>query len=161
MNRILANPCPQGYEKERLEILRPYLEKLDVVLDIHSVSTPITGTLGICHEKDQACAEEVLGVETLLIDEKFNDSGALTTLITSRGGVALGLECGMHQDKNAVDEARYAILRLLQYTKNTPNLGIPPSTKPRSIFKFSEEIIPKSLNFHYKENYQNFAPIQA
>lgn len=162
MNRIgKYTRTHQGYEMQRLEELLPILEELDVALDIHSVPTPIPQTIGISATQYQAMAEEILGVDMLLVDDRFDEAGSLISYITRRGKPAFGIECGSHQDAGASERALDAMLRLLQAEKMLDLHDLKKIPPPDSVFKFFQEIYPESLDFHYLKPYRNFEMIAA
>jgi len=61
---------------------------MDFVLDLHSVPSPVSDTIGIAHSKDQALASKVLDVDKLLIDDHFETSGSLISYVIQHGGHA-------------------------------------------------------------------------
>ncbi len=158
MNRIgkyLATH--KGYEIERVKELKPYLDQLDIILDIHSMSTPISDTIGITATKYQNIAEQILDVDILLVNDDFCSEGSITSYVTGRGGIGFGVECGSHQDQSASKKALEIILAVLRYAQMVPILEDREKIKsPHSVFKFFQEIFPKTEQFHYLKAYSNF-----
>lgn len=146
------------YEDQRLQELLPYLEELDVVLDIHSVPTSTTQTMGICATRDQEIAEHVLGVDILLVDDDFDQAGSLISYVTRRGGIWFGMECGSHLDPQGADRALQVMLRILSDLEML-SMEIEPAPRIGSVFKFFQEIYPQSPEFRYLKAYANFSRI--
>jgi hypothetical protein len=73
MNRIGMVTSDNTIEYKRLQELLPYLDQMDIVLDIHSVpANDANNLMGICHTKDRFIAQEILETERLLIDDNFD-----------------------------------------------------------------------------------------
>lgn len=82
---------------------------------MHSVATPVAHTMGICATRDQEIAEQVLGVDILLVDDDFDQAGSLISYVTRRGGIGFGMECGSHLDPQGADRALQVMLRVLSF----------------------------------------------
>ncbi|MDO4714424.1 MAG: succinylglutamate desuccinylase/aspartoacylase family protein [bacterium] len=69
MNRISIMPYQdESYEFERLEQLKPLLQKMDVVLDVHSFSSSDDQVV-ICDLAHRKQCEEIFEAEVILVDK--------------------------------------------------------------------------------------------
>ena len=161
MNRIFLPWKNFGYEGGRLQELLPYLEQMDFVLDLHSVPSPVSDTIGIAHSKDQALASKVLDVDKLLIDDHFETAGSLISYVIQHGGHAFWIECWQHEDPKAKERGYQAILRLLQASGVAPWLSLPQQSTPREVYRFFQGIYPKTQTFTDTKPSQNFEKINS
>lgn len=69
MNRISNKPFEnKSYEFERLKTLQPLLQKMDIVIDIHSFSNSNDHVI-ICDTSHQSLCKNTFQSETILVDE--------------------------------------------------------------------------------------------
>lgn len=69
MNRISIMPYQdESYEFERFEVLKPLLQKMDVVIDVHSFSSSDDQVV-ICDLTDRKQCEEIFEAEVILLDK--------------------------------------------------------------------------------------------
>lgn len=69
MNRISIMPYQdESYEFERFEVLKPLLQKMDVVIDVHSFSSSDDQVV-ICDLADRKQCEEIFEAEVILLDK--------------------------------------------------------------------------------------------
>lgn len=78
-------------------------------------------------------------------------------MVTRRGGMGFGIECGSHESADARHNALENIHRILTYggcyDADTQNVN---ATVFKPVFRFYEEIFPVSGNFSYTKDYDNF-----
>ena len=121
-NRVWSDACLEGpgdsVELRRARQLRPFVDRADLLLDIHSMSEPCV-PLMVCGTVDKnADFARRLGMPaTLLIDTGH----AAGLRMVERGGFgdpqspkhALLIECGQHWERAAADVAIDALVRFL------------------------------------------------
>ncbi len=160
MNRIGTYAVQDSYEHTRLTQLLPYLQKMDIVLDIHSVP-PNNGAsrMGICHTKDIEIAKRVCESDIVLADADFDKKGSVISYVTLNGGVWIGIECGSHGDDGASKNALEVMCHLVYEAGLVKERLMPKHKRAITIYEFDEEIFPQTKDFHYTKPYQNFDPI--
>lgn len=160
MNRIVwQEGFVDTYEYGRLQKLLPYIDGMDLVLDIHSTTQEKHNLMGICHTKDVDIAEEVLGTERILVDDNFDHQWSVISLVTRRGGVGFGIECGSHHSPDTYHNALANIHRFLAHARCYGTEVEYTNATSKTVFRFYEEIFPMSKNFMYAKNYSNFDSI--
>lgn len=113
---------PSTLERRRIAVLRPFIERADWVLDIHSMSQPCAPLMltGI-HERNIEFALELKSPEHLVVDAGHKDGARMRDY--AKFGVSdelspntrsLLIECGYHGDNSSVDVAKDACLRFLK-----------------------------------------------
>jgi predicted deacylase len=114
-----------AYEHYRALELRPLLETVDVLLDLHSTTAPAPafGIVSPLAESRALAAALGLGY----ITEGWDGPGLLADRVVSapltrRGQPAVSVECGQHADAGAVDVAYRCIRRALDYLGLLPTL---------------------------------------
>lgn len=112
MNRLKPGWQSDGtYESQRVQQLLPLLERLDVVLDLHSTSAPSDPMLIEISESAQDF--QVPGV-ALLIQNIVPHLNAPPLVSLCTGASAYVLETGSHEDQSALHIAQAAVQTLLQ-----------------------------------------------
>lgn len=91
----------------------PYLEKADVLLDIHGSNTPQSPPFVICQPNGFAIAEK-LPFEIISYNwDKFH-SGSSDAYINSRNKIGIAVECGYLGDEKSILRAKEAITSFLK-----------------------------------------------
>ena len=108
-----------SYEHHRALALRPVLEDADAALDIHSATAP-TAPFAISPDRGASLALGArLGLGFLTVGWEgpglLGEKVALSVL-TRRARPAVAVECGSHDDVDAVDVAYRTMLRFLEVT---------------------------------------------
>lgn len=127
LNRNLVPfPTPNTYEAQIGNILIPYLERCDILLDIHSytVGGKAFAFINPANERTLAYGA-ALGVDCLVSNfdgaiaasgakaEEGNWSVGTTEYARYKGAMSITMECGQHQDPQAPEYAYQAILNTL------------------------------------------------
>lgn len=140
---------PKLYEEKLMNVLCPYLENCDLVLDIHSYTAggPAFSFRGNDEYKDaEEAFAETLGIDQLIYgwgeayrshgDSKDDESVGTTEYARQFSAkAAITIECGQHRDPNAVPVAVRAILGALAYS------GVTNSIKPLPLVKLRKSRI--------------------
>ncbi|MEM1417009.1 MAG: succinylglutamate desuccinylase/aspartoacylase family protein [Myxococcota bacterium] len=105
LNRAFAAPQdPRSVEARRAAELRPLLETLDAAIDLHSASAP-TAPFAVALGGDASLTlARRLGLGRVTCGwERRSDVGEGSALgvVASRGGPAIAVECGQHDDQGA------------------------------------------------------------
>jgi len=162
-NRVWSDEALFGVrdslELRRARALRPFVDKAELLLDIHSMSEPcrplmVCGTV----EKNVAYAR-ALGVPGVLLVDTGHPQGMR---MVDRGGFgdadspkrALLIECGQHWERAAADVAIDALVRFLGLTgaadpawvaENT-RLALPPVQR---LVRVTEPVVAVSADFRF------------
>ena len=138
---------PQRYEEHLMNVLAPYLENCDILLDLHSYRAGGPPFVFRGPDAKMQVEEEFasyLGVDHIIYGwhEAYMNSGVeldleqsvgTTEYVRKHGGIALTLECGQHLDPNAPACALRGIKGALHYSGIVPQ----PDIKPTKNIKFT------------------------
>jgi predicted deacylase len=158
-------------ETERAREIRPLLEEIDLLLDIHSMTT-VCGPLMLCgpHKKGRELAKAVGIPEHVVCDEghaagrRMRDYGGFGDPASPKN--SLLVECGQHWEQLAADVAHDVTLRFLEHcevvTANFTAEHLIDSTLPEQ--KIIEVSGPYTITadqpFTWKDPYVGFEVIE-
>lgn len=123
-----ADPESLNPEQRRVRVLAPHLRVVDLVLDLHSTSSPSEAHLVIRDDVVHARVSDLLGVRRLItgLHEGGILDGGLASTMGLRSGetwaehhrgraprVGITLEAGQHEDPYNVERAWRVVMRLL------------------------------------------------
>jgi predicted deacylase len=143
MNRLFADPhvlesqglVPQGPDWERAQQISAMLQDVDVLLDLHSTSTP-SEPFAIVEHIDEATLALLAGMPFDRIDHNYRHVLPGTTMecVENRGGRAITVECGEHRQASGLGAkvayaSAVALLRNLHMLEPGPILAPPPSRR--------------------------------
>lgn len=158
MNRISTMPYQdESYEFERFEVLKPLLQKMDVVIDVHSFSSSDDQVV-ICDLENRKQCEEIFEAEVILLD-KLQESWSLIGYSHRHGGVAYGIECGQHQDPRGYAYGKREICNLLCYYGLLPMQYRSERKAPAISYQFKMPIKPCTQDFHFTQEFRGFTPL--
>ena len=106
MNRLFDTPeralaqglTPEGPDWERAQQLLPILREVDVLLDLHSTSTP-SEPFAIVRSLDSKRLDLLRGMPVSRVDYGYDRvlPGCTMQVVDNRGGLAITVECGEHR----------------------------------------------------------------
>ncbi|PID34953.1 MAG: hypothetical protein CR971_00605 [candidate division SR1 bacterium] len=161
MNRI-SNQIfnPQSYEYKRLEELKPILNELDIVLDIHSFSNSYD-LVAICDKNNIQTTKAIFSLETILVDD-LKKSGSIIGYCKRNNTEGYGIECGHHNDPNGLEKGKQQIINFLSYY-NAIHINSYNSTnniEHQNIYQFKEKIQPLTDNFTFTKPFVGFTSLE-
>jgi len=151
-------------ELRRARELRPYVETVDLLLDVHSMQTTaqplvLAGPL----DKGLALARSVGVPELIVVDEghaagrRMRDYGAFGERAGARN--ALLVECGQHWMRESVDVAIEAALRFLVATRAiddedaSPHLAGRPHPPRQRVIEVTQAVTVGTPEFAFVDDY--------
>lgn len=190
LNRNMGHkPIAQDFEDRIANALCPLLDTHDVTLDLHSFHTggaPFAmlgpqnnrGTLEpFCHASEELALALHAGphrivegwLETYARGAQRRSSGPATNpnygvgtveYTRSRGGYGITLECGQHDDPQAVHVARLAILQTLALL-GLAALPLQAMPAEREILRLVDVTDFEHPGDHFSRNWDSFDPVKA
>lgn len=190
LNRNMGHkPIAQDFEDRIANALCPLLDTHDVTLDLHSFHTggaPFamlgpqnnSGTLEpFCHASEELALALHAGphrivegwLETYARGAQRRSSGPATNpnygvgtveYTRSRGGYGITLECGQHDDPQAVHVARLAILQTLALL-GLAALPLQAMPAEREILRLVDVTDFEHPGDHFSRNWDSFDPVKA
>ena len=183
--RFLPQPDPQDYEDRITHQLAPLLAQHEVLLDLHSFHTPgdpfaMVGPRNNsgAREPFARAAEEMalaraLGAQQVvegwlevydraagLRGELPDDEGIGTNeYMRSQGGYAVTIECGQHEDPEAIDAATRAIHGALAHLELAHVLAPPRYAGPAARLK--DVVLRESPADRLAQDWHSFDAVQA
>lgn len=156
----LAGPR-NSVELARARELRPLIDTVDVLLDLHSMTAPSPplALVGL-HDKSLRLARQVGMPEIVMRDPghadgtRLRDYGAFGD--PSAGPVALLIECGQHWLRASADFAYHITLRFLATTGSIDGPTAPNGTAQR-LLEVTHVIAATSDQFAFVEHFQGLA----
>ena len=170
MNRVwgrLDAPAQpdDSYEVRRARTLRPWVQDADLLLDLHSMTTPAPalGLVGTA-DKNVAFAHRVRMPELLLRDAghaaglRLIDSGAFAD--PAQAAVAMLVECGQHFSRSAIDTAHAAVRNTIAaglHGQSFPANAAPASAQ--SLIEVTEAVTIRSDAFRWLRDWPNMGVV--
>ncbi|MGQ0675535.1 MAG: succinylglutamate desuccinylase [Rhodospirillales bacterium] len=174
-NRVWDPPVLDGSrtsaELRRARELRPFVDTVDLLLDVHSMQTAtrplmLAGPL----DKGAGLARQVAAPELVVVDEghragrRLRDYGGFGDPASPRN--ALLVECGQHWLKPTVEVAIDTVLRFLIATGTVEAaevarhraLGLPP---PQRVIRVTDAVTVETSDFAFAANYVGLEVIPA
>ncbi len=159
-------------ELRRARELRPYIETVDLLLDIHSMQTTarplvLAGPL----DKGLELARKVGVPELIVVDEghaagrRMRDYGQFGDTASAKN--ALLVECGQHWMRQSVDVAIESALRFLVATAAIdeadarPHLARRPRPAAQRIIEVTEAVTVRTTEFAFVQDYSGLEVIPA
>ena len=156
---VLDDTTRQSVELRRARALRPLVDGVDLLLDLHSMhecSAPLllSGPL----DKGIRLALEVGAPATVVVDaghpegRRLRDYAAFVEPASPRN--ALLVECGQHWESRAVEVARDCTARFLLASGVVDAGDLPagwraPEAAPQSVIRVTQPVVATSLDFRF------------
>ena len=160
---LLDDPTQSSIELNRARELRPIVDTVDLLLDVHSMhekSSPLSlaGPL----DKGVALARAVGSPSTIVRDaghtdgKRLRDYGAFGDDQSGKG--ALLIECGQHWERRAPLVARDCVGRFLRHagiveSDDLPRGWISKSETMPEVIQVTGAVVASSEDFHFAEEY--------
>lgn len=158
----------QSVELSRAREVRPFIDTVDRLLDIHSMQHA-TGALMLAGplDKGRKLAEGVSVPELVVMDEGHAAGRRMRDYADFRNEAspkdALLVECGQHWEKSSEDMAKETALRFLLYTGAVdmdfagPHLG--PQPPKQKIVEVTHPVTIRTDRFRFAEDYRGLETI--
>lgn len=177
LNRHLyPKPQPQAYEDFLDPILCHWLAQADVVLDLHSYTSPGGAFIFLGEdsgaERDFALSlgvndfaygwQQAYGAITMnaaAAEQAQRESTGTTEYARQQGAIAVTLECGQHLNADAADVGYRAIVNALAHLNMSDQSPVVRVNAPRCVRMMSVFYRPELA--HFVRPWQNFDAIQA
>jgi predicted deacylase len=160
---VLDDPSRDSVELRRARQMRPVLDTVDFLLDLHSMHER-SAPLSVCGplEKGIALARD-LGVPRWIISDEGHPEGRRMRDYDGFGDPAspknaLLIECGQHWEAAAVDVARDVVARFLVLHGIVEAADLPAAWFQRqpaspTVVRVTEPVVASSMDFRFAGNY--------
>jgi len=149
------------YELQRAGELKPYLQKADFVLDLHSVTEPSEPFL--MSESDGLSVALQLGVQSIVIGwEELGEQNILgdtETYASAYGAKAFTVENGPHQDPRSAEHAYSISLRFLTFTGLID--GTLPTACNSQVFELFQVVTKRCHSFSFTRRFYNLEILKS
>ena len=146
------------YERQRALQLMPYLEKSDVLLDIHSSMTNKSTPFIICEKQSFAVAERLPFPIRSYGWDKIQPGGT-DYFVNKSGGMGICIECGYHLDESAPKRAFESALMFLKFFGAIKGEAPPIYSGQRIIHAY--DIYFSQVDFRKAKVFSDFEPLKA
>ena len=168
LNRVFCKHSkPTCYEERLANLLLPYFDQADYLLDIHSFDAVGDPFIFQDHSdpKDKAFAE-ALGVSPIFTNwvemyhELKSDASCTTDYVHANGIPGLTLECGQHRDPHAPEVGYQAIQRALVYLKMADLSLQPQASSPRRV-RMQSVHFRRHEKDRFAKDWKHLTPVQS
>ncbi len=111
-NEALTNIEKNSYGYRRAQIVKKYLDKADVLLDIHSSRNPVSTPFVICEPNGYPIAEQ-LPYDQVLSGVDEHEPGGTDYYMNKNGKIGICVETGYNLDPEAIKRAEDSIYAFL------------------------------------------------
>jgi len=148
------------YEYKRAQYLKRFLNKAEVLLDIHSTTNPGSKPFIICEKNankitpyfPKSFMREVGGFSDI-------EPGATEDYMNFNDKIGITVECGQHNDPKSIEIAKATILSFLKIREHV--IHKEKLTKNvRPVMKVQTLYLTKSDSFSLKKQFVDFSPIK-
>jgi len=145
---------PTGeYEDARARVIAPFLQKSDVVVDLHATNKPSEPFIACVHSSHHEEVYRWFRSEKVLSDPNYVLAGeSITTdeYAEAHGGIGLCYETGLASDLGRVDEVTQNVINLfIDQGLVEGQVEIPDGS--REMYEMTEAIILTDEGFHFTE----------
>lgn len=160
--RLGAAPASEAtYEVRRARTIWPWVQDADVLLDLHSMTSPAPalGLVGLA-DKNVAFAR-VVGFPALLVRDAGHAAGLRLIDRQPFGDAAAApaamlVECGQHFSEEAFEAAEVAVTRTIAAVLDANAL---PPAQPQSVIEVTEAITIRTPAFKFEREWPNMAVV--
>ena len=121
-NSTYSKKVKYNYEFNRAQFLKKYLNKSDVLLDIHASFTPKSKKFVICENNAYQIAK-YLPFDTIVSGFDYVQPGGTDYYMNRIGKIGICIECGYLKDKNAESVAFKSIYSFLSIVGNINDMN--------------------------------------
>ncbi len=166
MNRMFGTelqPTPGSYEEQRIQEIKSILNQSDILLDIHSTSSPAKPFI-YC-ELTPAHLTAINSIDIPYIvspDPKFRPpefNSAADNYIDNQGGIGITYETGQRTDISNFNQIYKNVINFLTAQKLFPGQPTKPSTEPKHII-INQHLL-GSKDFQFSKQFKNFDEIKT
>ncbi|HZX25826.1 MAG TPA: succinylglutamate desuccinylase/aspartoacylase family protein [Telluria sp.] len=160
---VLDDASRDCIELRRVRQLRPLVDTVDYLLDLHSMHETCA-PLAVCGplEKSVALARRMGTPEWIISDDghpegkRLRDYAAFGDPASPK--CALVVECGQHWEARAADVARDAVARFLELTGSVDAANLPadwrqPVPAATKVVRVTEPVVAPTMDFRFAGNY--------
>jgi len=155
---FLSEKQRNSYEYKRSREIMPLLASADALLDIHSSGTPESTPFVICEQNSYEIAT-LLPVEIISSGWDAVQAGGSDSFVNASGGKGVCIECGYHNDPNAVDRAECAIYAFLYANQNI--IRKPEIRAENKTFVQVQSLYRTTTNFVPSRSYNDFQAVSS
>lgn len=149
-DELITDTQKSSYEYARSRELMPLLAQADLVLDIHSSGTVGSTPFAIC---DRQRVTETRGLPFSVLSYGWDvlEPGGTDDFVTGSGGYGVCIECGFHEDAEAVERACtsiYAFLNMagaIQYVPDSTTVTAQQEIEVLHIHKTNSDFTPSKF----------------
>jgi len=145
------------YEYKRASEIKPYLDSVDYLLDIHSFSDDSTMPFSICEPHSYEVAAQ-LGVSLISSGWDELEAGGTDYYMNKMGKIGICVECGEHSSESSITFAQDVIKRFLQVVKVTSTMEEFPQSDIR--IASVKDIYITNTDFSPSKDFKNFDKIE-
>lgn len=160
---ILDDATRDSSELRRARQLRPVLDTVDLLLDLHSMHERCA-PLSVCGPLDKGIAlARRLGMPAWIVSDEGHPEGRRMRDYAGFGDPdsaknALLVECGQHWEAAAVDvaravTARFLVLHGIVEADDLPAAWRLGESAPTRVVRVTEPVVASSMDFHFAGNY--------
>ena len=155
---LLTDEQRSSYERRRALELMPFLDECDVLLDLHSSTTPGSPPFVICEANSRDIATR-LPYSIISSGWDMIHPGGTDYYMNKRGAMGICVECGYLLDAKGADIANESINVVLR-TMGLIDGGIPPVT-PNQKFVHADSVYHTKVDFKLARKFDDFETISA
>lgn len=157
LNRMFSVNAQSSYEYQRAQFLKTYLDKADVLLDLHASSIPGSKVFAIC-EPNAAGIVDYLPTDLVVIGFDAIEPGATDGYMNNNGKIGICLECGYYKDPKSTNLAEQAIFNFLKARGHIT--GDVRSVK-QSYVRMFKKYYATTDNFKLAKSFENFEVVES
>ena len=153
----LSDAEKRSYEYERAQFLRPYLDSVDALLDVHASTVPESRVFAICEDVDTDVAQYL---PTPLLVSGFDEvePGGTDSYMHSQNKIGICFECGYSEDPRSTAIALEAIESFFVARGHVEKDGLKPQEQQR--VRMYQLYITKTDSFRLTRGFWNFEVIE-
>lgn len=162
--KLLDDPSQDCSELRRAREMRPVIDKVDLLLDLHSMHERcaplmLSGPLekGVTYARQMALPGNIIVDAGHAEGRRLRDYSGFGDPASCKN--ALLVECGQHWERNAETVARQCAARFLMLARTVNENDIPrawraaPEPYPR-VIRVTDAIVANSMDFHFSSDYR-------
>ena len=152
------------YEYKRSQIIKKYLNKVDVLLDVHGSYTPDSKPFVIC-EKNSKVISDKLGVTDIVYGFDVVEPGGTDYYMNKMGKIGICVECGyLGENEKSKNFAKQTILNFLVANGNVQINPLSPSKVEKKIkpkyLQMYQKYFAKTNNFRLSKYFKDFENVR-
>lgn len=164
MNRIfldnLSQDIQQTYEYQRSLEIRDYLDRSDILIDLHS-SVEGSKPFIICESNGLELASSV-NVTNILTNIDAFHPGSTDGYMNNRDRIGICIECGYKRDPNSTDFAIQSVLQMLTQLDMLADIDqVTLAQDAQSIYRSEYIYTAKSEDFKLSQSFTDFDSVPA